>query len=340
MRDQLLEIVFDNDTRLTPARRFAVSVLASIPDAEVTRALLEVCRNRRVPEPIRHDAAMVLRTRQAGSHFLIDALSEHQDFLEERDAPPVGVIAGAVLHMQEASAVNRLVEHLEDPMTPFEDLSPIAAALTELGSAQIVPTLRRFVVRYRADSEFRGREEPLLELVRAIARHGTDADREAIAELGASGRTLQGFVEGLEAALERPEDTEDAEGAGGDVPTISADQVNAAMQDARDRIRPCIQSALRRHRDLEDITLNLVITNTGDLEELTVTPQDDVLGSCLTLSLVHSSFPRSDEPRREVEYTISIRQAPAGESSEEEAEEAEESEVESDDEEADAEEAD
>lgn len=311
IRDQLLEIVFDNDTRLTPARRFAVSVLASIPDAEVTRSLLEVCRNRRVPEPIRHDAAMVLRTRQAGSHFLIEALSEHQDYLEQREAPPIGVIAGAVLHMRETSAVNRLVEHLQDPMTPFEDLSPIAAAMTELGDARIVPQLRRFVVRYRADSEFRGREEPLLELVRAIARHGSDADRGAIAELGATSGTLPGLVEGLEAALALPDEAEAGVEGGSSGPTISADLVNDAMQDARDRIRPCIQSALRRHEGLEDVTLNLVITNTGDLEELTVEPQDDVLGSCLTLSLVHSSFPRGDEPRRQVEYTISIRQQPA-----------------------------
>lgn len=310
VREQLSEIILDPDTRLTPARRFAVSVLASIPEAEATRDLLAVCRDRRVPEPVRDDAAMVLRTRQAGLRYLIDALDEHHDFLAEGEAPPVGVIAAAVLHQRDESAVPRLLDHLEDPETPFEDLSPLAAALTELGDASMVPRLRRYVVLYHADSEFRGRTEPLLELVRAIARHGSDDDRAAMAALADDPRILAGLARGLGAALAQPEPTapeEDAE-APAAAPEIAPARVGEVMQDARDQIRPCVQSALRRRPGLEEIRLSMVINELGELVEITVTPQDDVLGSCLTLSLAGSSFPRGAD-RRRAEYTIEIRDA-------------------------------
>jgi outer membrane protein assembly factor BamB len=310
VRDQLVEIVFDPDARLTPARRFALSVLASIPDAEVTQSLIEICRQRRVPVQIRNDAAIVLRTRQAGAEYLNEALDEHYDFLESREAPPVGVIAGAALYMRNEAAVPRLLDHLEDPETPFDDLAPIAAALTELGNPGMVPRLKGFVVRYRADREFRGREEPLLEFVRAIGRHGADADRQAIAALAQQPRTLPALVDGIEAALAPPPAPEAAGGEAADATTVSAEQIAEVMQDARDRIRPCIQSALRREGDLREVRITLVIASDGDLVGLNVNPPDDILGSCLTLSLAQSSFPRGDEDRRQVDYTIQIQQAP------------------------------
>ena len=88
--------------------------------------------------------------------------------------------------------------------------------------------------------------------------------------------------------------------------TPSQEQLNAVMQAARDRIRPCVQSALRRTADLTDITMTMVVNGEGELEELAVEPQDDILGSCLTLSLAESTFPSSDLERQRVEYTIRI----------------------------------
>ena len=52
--------------------------------------------------------------------------------------------------------------------------------------------------------------------------------------------------------------------------------------------------------------MTMIINGSGDLEELSVEPQDDILNSCLTLSLGQASFPRSSARRRTAEYTIRI----------------------------------
>lgn len=308
-REQLLDVIFDPDTRLTPARRFAVSVLASIPDAEATRDLLGVCQNQRVPEQVRGDAALVLRTRQTGSEFLRAALAEHQDFLADREAPAVGVIAASVLHMEDSSAVPGLVSHLVDPETPLADLPSVAATLTALGDASIVPDLLRFIVRYRADSEFREEPSALVELGRAVARHGSDQDRARLRALAEQPHTNPALVAALGEILEPPAE-EAAEGAPAEGEelrrTMSPEQVDGVMQGARDRIRPCVQSALRRTADLSEIRITMVVSGEGDLEELAVEPQDDVLGSCLTLAMAESTFPSSDLERQRVDYTIRI----------------------------------
>jgi outer membrane protein assembly factor BamB len=308
VREQLRTVVFDADARLTPVRRFAVAVLASMPEEEATLDLLRVCERRSLPVPVRDDAARVLRTRQAGSGLLIEALAQHHDFLENREAPPVGVIAAAVLNMRDQSAVPRLWEHFVDPETPREDLAPIAVVLNDLGSQAIVGGMRDYVVRYHADSEFRGAEGTLLELVRSIARYGTDQDREAVGRLMGDPATLRGLADGLREALvppapEAPASAGAPEAAG---PVVPEQQIAQVMEGARARIRPCIQSALRRSPQLSEVRMRMTIGDTGDLESLAVEPADDILGSCLTLSIGQSRFPTARGVRHQAEYTIRI----------------------------------
>lgn len=309
VREQLRQVVFDADARLTPARRFAVAVLASMPDEEATRDLLQICERRSLPEPVRADAARVLRTRQAGSRFLVEALARHQDYLENREAPPVGVIAAAVLNMRDASAVPRLWEHFDDPETPREDLAPIAVVMNDLGSQPLVRQMRDYIVRYHADSEFRGSEGTLLELARSIARYGTDEDRAAVLRLRDDPTTLRGLADGLEAALTPPppEAAAQAEAPAANGPTVPQQQLAQVMEQARARIRPCIQSALRRNPQLAEVRMHMTISDDNELESLAVEPTDDILGSCLTLSLGQSRFPGPRGQRREADYTISIQ---------------------------------
>lgn len=308
VRQQLRAVIFDPDARLAPARRFAVAVLASMPEPEVTRDLLEVCRCRRIPEAIRNDAAMVLRTRQVGSRYLVEALEDHYDFLEDTQAPPVGVIASAVLHMDERSALDPLFEHLLDPETPREDLAPVAEAVAEFGEARLVPELRRFIVRYHADSEFNQAESILLELARAVALYGDDDDRAALAALADDSSTLHRLARNLEAALEvtEPEQEGAPESAEEDQPAqLPQRSVGQVMESARARIRPCIQGAIQREPGLSQVELSLLVDEQGELIELTVEPHDDVLASCLSLSLAQFPFPRGMGERRAV-YTIGI----------------------------------
>jgi hypothetical protein len=172
-----------------------------------------------------------------------------------------------------------------------------------------VASLRNYVVRYHADSEFNGAEEVLLEIVRAIARHGSDEDRAAIRRLGADPAMLAALSRGLESALALPEPPAPEEQATPDVhqESVTTEQVGEVMERARARIRPCIQSALRRHPSLAEVAMTMTIDEDGELVALAIDPHDDILNSCLSLSLGQSRFPAASAHRGTLGYTIRIQ---------------------------------
>jgi hypothetical protein len=170
----------------------------------------------------------------------------------------------------------------------------------------MLPTLHRFLDRYRADSEFQEEPAALIEVARAIVRHGGQQDRDLLAQLAARPHTLPALAEALGEML-APQPTE-----GGAQPpelarTMTQEQLDQVMEGARDQIRPCIQAAIRRDSELGEIRMTLVVNGDGQLEELALTPNDDILGACLTLALVESPFPRSDLPAQRLEYSIGIQ---------------------------------
>jgi outer membrane protein assembly factor BamB len=308
VRDQLLGVILDPDARLLPVRRFALALLGGVPQEEVTQDLLEICRDRSLPEPLRRDSGIVLRSRQVGTQYLTAALADHYDFLAEREAPPVGVIASALLHVGERSATRLLLSHLTDPETPRDDLAGVAAALRDLGDEAIMGPVGQFLVRYHADSEFSNDAGPLLDLARAVALYGGEAGREILASLQADRHTLPSLAEGVAELLaaQAEEAGSHQDGAQASLPALDTEAVRGVMEGARDRLRPCIQAALRRHADLSEIRFDLVVTEAGELEELTVEPQDDPLGACVALALAEVEFPRGDD-RRQGTFSIGIQ---------------------------------
>ena len=164
------------------------------------------------------------------------------------------------------------------------------------------------ILARQRESELPTAPGALIELARTVATHGDDDDRTALRALGERPGTNPAVVEAVVEILAPEEPEEPVGGAPAEElqRTMTAEQLDAVMQAARDRIRPRVQSVLRRPPDLADVTMTMVISGEGELDEFAVKPQDDVLGSCPTLSLAESTFPTSDLERHRVPYTIRI----------------------------------
>lgn len=139
------------DTRLLPARLFAVRALATVPGAEATRGLLDIASRPNDPQELRAAAGEALSRRTEGIDALLEALNTHYDYVRGTRSPPVGFIARALANARDRRGVALLVSHLHDPETPATELPPLVAALKDLGDATVVPALLDFVRLYHSD---------------------------------------------------------------------------------------------------------------------------------------------------------------------------------------------
>lgn len=147
----LLASAQDTDARLVPARLLAVEKIASLPQAEATSNLIELCDNTRIAAPVRERACVALKQRNVGAEHLLYALQRHAAFLEGTTSPPVGALAKAAASIKEKRAVGPLIAHLSDPGTRSSDLAAIVSSLQELGDPSAAEPLGAFLRLYHAD---------------------------------------------------------------------------------------------------------------------------------------------------------------------------------------------
>lgn len=178
-REQLVSLIRDNDNRLVPFRAFLVSRLARLEEEEVTHDLLDLYTQRSIPTQLRQAISTALQSRRNGARFLVAALEEHFDYLENHSAPPLQVIAPTLVAMNAREAVPGLTAHLLDHETPIEALPDVINAVGALGEGGAVPVLQRWLQLYQSDSTFRGAERAvaLNTAVGVIFRHGDAAAR-------------------------------------------------------------------------------------------------------------------------------------------------------------------
>jgi len=105
VREQLVSMIREIDNRLVPFRSYLVGVLARREEEEVTRDLLDLYTQRSIPAQLRQSVATALQARRTGAQYLVAALGEHYDYLEGRQAPPLQVIAPALVQMGARDAV-------------------------------------------------------------------------------------------------------------------------------------------------------------------------------------------------------------------------------------------
>ncbi len=179
----LRDLVFDVDTQVLPLRKYALKLMADLPDEDVTMDLLEVLRSSHVPKAMRDQAALMLRGREGGVEFLKDALQYHADYLGETTAPPVGAIASSLANAKEKSALPLLLSHLRDHETPTADLVELTEAILVLGDVSAVPDLERFLVMYHADSCLSTNIDILVNVAEAIVKFGGEDGKAKVGEI-------------------------------------------------------------------------------------------------------------------------------------------------------------
>lgn len=319
--NQLVELIRDPDNRLVPMRAYLVRLLALRPEPEVTRDLLELYRMRSIPTIMRQEIATALRARRNGAQFLIQALDgedDHYNYLENRSAPPLDVIAPTLASMGAREAVPVLMQHLLDHETPLAALPAIIDAIAQLGDASVIPQLQAFVQRYKSDSAFAGDSNvPLQTAAAAIFRLGDAQAREWLTSLSADTsahaplresitRLFQQEREGQGRQTQEQQLAQAREELQGRINawealrqnyprSLSNDAFDAEWANLTDPLRACAQAAVARNPQLNQIRITVTVrSEPGDLFERPAPPS----------LAANASFERQMEAIRQYQQAI------------------------------------
>jgi len=325
MREMLSEIVLDPDNRLVDARAYAVRMLATIPDAEITRDLLDLYGQRHMPGTVREAIAAALRGRTTGAEHLVGALGRRYDFIEDTAVPPLEVIVPSLMEARVTSAVPGLVQQMNDHETPAAILPLVVQAVVELGDASVVPALERFLVLYHSDSSFQEHPEALVWAATGIFRLGGTAGREGLTALAGDARTMTGLREGITGLFETERRTEDdrvareaadaaaaaaeaARRAEAELPErLSQEQINQTFAEHAEPLRECVAGEIARNPVLGQVRLVFILNGDGRPDEIGVAPNTPELVTCMQERVAAIAFPRFRARRMRATFVISVR---------------------------------
>jgi outer membrane protein assembly factor BamB len=290
LRRQVMDALLDVDNQAVPVRSLLLTLFGRSEEPDVSRDLLHLLRDSALPDDIRMAAAQALRLRRDGSEHLSQALADHFDALRGIPAPPVGVIAGALMNMNERSAAPALAEHLADPNTPLADLEELVRAIVALGDASNVPSLQRFLRMYHADSEL-ATSFPVLEAAaHGVLAHGGAAGERFVADLADDRFTASALAQLLRDLMQSRRADEPV--ASRLPATVSRADVTAVIEGARARLQPCFDEAAVRRPGLGMVDLGITVSGHGVLVDVTVAPSDSALVECLRPLLGALPWPR------------------------------------------------
>jgi outer membrane protein assembly factor BamB len=315
VRDALVRIALDRDTRMVPARVHAVRHLSQMPQPEVTRDLLRIYRQDNAPPELRSSVAEALRTRTTGTQYLVEALAERYDFLEQTRPAPLAVIVPALVEAGDSRAVPNLIARMRDHETPMAVLPTVVRAIVELGDASVVEPLSELLRLYRADSSFEGSPEALLEAARGILRHAEDGDA-ILAAIAGERDTLTSLGAGLTALLasRRPPPESPATVAATPEPArprrpprLTRQMVDDTFAQHMDELRQCVAEELRRNPKLAQVRIAFVAEADGSVHGLSFVPNTPGFADCMYPRVSGYRFPRVRQSRAVVRYVLGVR---------------------------------
>lgn len=210
----LASIAKDRDKRFNEVQRFAVSALAELPGADVTRDLIALIQNERTSKQLYDRAVDVLITRRdaRGLGHIIAALQVPYDYITGSAPANVGVLARAALALGDheevdpamrGATIDALLLHLFAPETSTDDLVEVIKALGAMGRGAEIMPLRLFVMAYRADPAFASNAAPMAAAIDVLLADGGAAERELIGYLADEPRTQKSVAEYARRALEQ-----------------------------------------------------------------------------------------------------------------------------------------
>lgn len=295
LQASLRRVADDTDARLLPARSLAVDELAALESPTATGDLLAVYAAPNTPSGLRDRIAKRLRERTSGSEHLVAALAEHQDFLEERSAPPLRAIVPGLVTQHDTRAVSGLVDHLFDPNTPVSDLGLVVSAIDVLSGDQGREPLRRFFAMYRHDSALASDPSALVLTAQALVARNDAQSRALLQATRDSVETAPALREQLASLLAPPPAAEPepvaeiaAAPAAAAPPPI---ELRTLLDAARPQLAPCVDAARARTPKLTTVRLWFVALPDGSVRDVHVTPIDKQLASCLSAKLADLRLP-------------------------------------------------
>lgn len=326
----LKDVILDNDNRMLPIRGYAAHLLADIPRPEVTRDLLDIYSSPTSPKLLRDAVVEAVDKRTLGAEYMVEALKMRYDFLEQTQAPPMKIVAPALVNMKQKDSLPELLEHLMNHETPIENLNHILNAVEALGDASVVNPLMKFITLYHADSAFLGHEEILAKAAAVVLKFGekeaaqkyiiaTRQDLQTLTQLKAQ---LREVLDPAAVAAERAERKAKEEAArkakeeaerkakeAAFIPeSLSRDDINKTIQENQSLLKPCVMSALKKSPGLQQIRLRFLLTGeTGMVSEIRVLPNNiKGLRECMVQAFAKVQFRQFKTVRQMATYTISI----------------------------------
>jgi outer membrane protein assembly factor BamB len=168
------------DPDMAAAEALLIAELGKLEDKAVTRILIALAEEPRVPPAQREQARVLLSKRQNGSEFMLEALERHYDFVTGQEAPPVGPLADALRGMKDERAAAPLARHLNDPADSMDDVVRAARALEVLATSTEVRDLSTFFALYRATADDAGLVQAVLSVASALLRVGGPEGRAVV----------------------------------------------------------------------------------------------------------------------------------------------------------------
>jgi hypothetical protein len=305
LQASLRRVADDTDARLLPARMLAVDELARLDSASATGDLLAIYAAPNTPSGIRERIAKRMRERTVGGEYLVAALEQHRDFLEQRPAPPLRAIVPGLVTQHETRAVPGLVDQLFDPNTPVSDLGMLVSAIDALSGDAGREPLRRFFSMYRADSSLASDPSALVLAAQGLLAREDAASRTMLTAARDDAGTSPGLREQLASLLAPPPAAapEPAEVETAPVETAPPPIALRTLLDAaRPQLTPCVEQAHARAPKLNTVRMWFVALPDGSVRDVRVTPIDKQLAACLEAKL--SSLRLPNDRKQLVSYQL------------------------------------
>ncbi len=201
LAEQVERTLHDLDPDMATAENFLIQELGKLEDPAVTRVLIALAQNVRIPAGERTLARALLSKRRNGTEYMLEALGRHYDFISGDQPPPVGPLAVALGALGERKAAPLLARHLNDPANSIDDVSHAAVALETLATGAELGELKTFFALYRATAD-----EPLLihavlSVALALMRVGGPDGHELVERAATDPLTQPDVRQGLSEAL-------------------------------------------------------------------------------------------------------------------------------------------
>jgi outer membrane protein assembly factor BamB len=198
--EQLSAALALSDATLVTVQRTLLAELVRFDDPVVSKILVDLATDARMPQSLLVDVRASLAARRTGAEHLIAALDRRYDFVRDvLRPPPVGPIADALAGMGDAKGAAALARALNDPQTAGDDVKHAAAALVLLATDAEVAPMESFFALYRCTAESDDVVAAVVSIANALVRVQGDRGKITVARAVQDTMTLPAVREKLAA---------------------------------------------------------------------------------------------------------------------------------------------